>query len=129
MTGDLSKADVNRIISMLHDSLEDAIKGIDVLLEESKEFEPEKVQELRGHLMSKLGKEDADTEKLKKLMGLIATEGAVIEILKEDAEEWIKLIDAIEEHVRNAKGSGSSTAKDLKELEALSTKIKGLIRS
>jgi len=130
MADNLKEADINRLIAMLHDSLEDAIKGMGVLLDEAKEFDKGNVEELRDHVASRLGKEDADSEKLLKLMGLISTEGAVIEILKEDAEEWLKLIGAIDEQINNIKkSSGVVDKKDIRELEALSKKIKGLIRS
>lgn len=130
MARDLREVDIDRLIAMLHDSLEDAVKGMDALLEESKELDAGGIKELRDHVASRLGNEDADTDRLLKLMGLLSTEEAVIEILKEDAEEWLKLIGAIDEQIKNIKKDGGKIdKKDIMELEALSKKIKGLIRS
>ncbi|MDE1832868.1 MAG: hypothetical protein KGH58_00435 [Candidatus Micrarchaeota archaeon] len=129
MAGYLKGVEIDKLISMLHESLEDAIKGMGVLIDEAKELDTGRVEELRDHVASRLGREDADAKRLLKLMSLISTEGAVIEILKEDAEEWLKLINVIDEHIKSVKDGSSIDDKDIKELEALSKKIKGMLRA
>jgi len=125
---DIKNITLGKLLTMLHDSLSEAIKGMDAMLQEDKDIDTDQIKELRDHVVSRLGQEDADTKKLLKLMGLMITESAVLELIKADAEEWVKLLDAVENNLVDMGKSGKISTKDIEELKNVTRQLKGLMR-
>ncbi|MDE1810843.1 MAG: hypothetical protein KGH66_02280 [Candidatus Micrarchaeota archaeon] len=125
---EIKNISLGKLLTMLHDSLSEAIKGIDAMLKEDKEVDTDDIKELRDHIIERLGKEDADTKKLLKLMGLMMTESAVLELIKSDAEEWVHLLDAVEDNVVDASKRGHIDKEEVEELRSLTKKARELIR-
>jgi len=86
---------------------------------------------LRTHINYKLGKKEEvyDNQKLLKLLNLFSEDKAVLEIVREDAEEWLELLNAIEENIT---GGGrkltQSERREVKQIGELTSQIKHLIR-
>ncbi len=63
------------------------------------------------------------------MLDLFATDKAVLEIIREDADEWIQLLESIENNIKG--GSGEITPKEeeeIKQIGKLTSEIKTLIR-
>lgn len=131
MSKEVRELSLDSLFDNLHRLMSNLVKDIDSVIEDNKEVGLNDVRELREHISSRLNKKEEiqDNEKLLKLLNLFSEDKAVLEIIREDAEEWVELLDAIEDNIRS---SGlpltKSEQKEIKEIKRLTTEIKSLIR-
>ena len=131
MSNDLRNLSLDNLFGKLHGLMVNLVKDVDSVLEDNKEVGMGSVKELREHITAKLSKNEEiqDNDKLLKLLNLFSEDRAVLEIIREDAEEWVQLLNAIEE---NIKGSGATLTKkeqeEIHEINRLTSEIKTLIR-
>ena len=131
MANDIKSMSLDGLFNRLHSLMVNLVKDIDSVIEDNRDVGMESVRELRDHISYKLSRNEEiqDNQKILKLLNLFSEDKAVIEIIREDAEEWVELLDAIEGNIR---GSGVSLTKreqdEIKEIERLTSEIKGMIR-
>jgi transcriptional regulator of heat shock response len=131
MSKEVRELSLDSLFERLHRLMSNLVKDIDSVIEDNKEVGMADVRELREHISTRLNKKEEikDNEKLLKLLNLFSEDKAVLEIIREDAEEWVDLLDAIEESIR-ATGLPltNSEQNEIKEIKRLTAEIKSLIR-
>jgi len=125
-----SNLSIDNLFSKLHNMMRDLVRDIDSVIQDNREIGMGDIRELRDHINHRLSKKEEieDNQKILKLLNLFSEDKAVIEIIREDAEEWVQLLESIEE---NMKLSGNLTPKEkeeVKEIKRLTTEIKAMIR-
>lgn len=131
MVKDFRDLSLDSLFNKLHSLMQNLAKDVDSVIEDNKEVGMDSIKDLRDHINYKLTKKEEilDNEKLLKVLNLFSEDKAVLEIIKEDAEEWVELLDAIEQSIGGS--GGDLTAKEKREIEQinkLTTEIKSLIR-
>lgn len=122
---------LSALVSRLHDAIVEFIEDIDQLIEENKQMGYDEIKQLRSHIIARLEKreEEADNKKILNLLDLFTTNKAVIELVKEDSEEWINLIEALEKRLDKPESAITEEEKeDLERIKVLTTEIKAMIR-
>ncbi len=131
MVKDLRELSLDSLFGKLHGLMINLVRDMDSVIEDNKAVSMEGIRDLRQHINYKLGKKEEiqDNEKLLKVLNLFSEDRAVLEIIREDAEEWVELLNAIEESI---KGNGGDLTKreeqEIKEINRLTNQIKSLIR-
>jgi hypothetical protein len=131
MAKNLQESSLAVLFENLHNLMINLVRDVDSVIEDNKGVSIDDVRELRDHISHRLSKNEeiADNGKLLKVLNLFSEDKAVIEIIREDAEEWIDLLDSIEGNIR---GSGGSLTKkeqeEIRQINKLTKEIKGLIR-
>ncbi len=128
MAENLHELSMDELLEKLRKMIEELVSGVDRVLDENKELGLEAVGELRDHISSRFNESNGiqDREKLLKLLGLFIEDTAALEIIREDAEEWVKLLNAIEESM--VRGSVQLSEKEIEEIGKLTSDIRNLIR-
>jgi transcriptional regulator of heat shock response len=131
MANDVKELSLDGLFSKLHGLMVNLVRDIDSVLEDNMEISMDSVRELRSHITTKLNRNEEieDNKKLLKLLNLFSEDRAVLEIIKEDSDEWVELLEAIEESI-NERGPNltKSEQKEIKEINRLTSEIKSLIR-
>lgn len=119
------------LFDKLHSLMVNLVKDVDSVIEDNREVSMDRIKELRDHINHKLSRNEEihDNQRLLKVLNLFSEDRAVLEIIREDADEWVDLLNAIE---RNISDSGVSLTKreqeEIKEINRLTSEIKSLIR-
>jgi len=131
MANDVKELSLDGLFSKLHGLMVNLVRDIDSVLEDNMEISMDSVRELRSHITTKLNRNEEieDNKKLLKLLNLFSEDRAVLEIIKEDSDEWVELLEAIEESI-NERGPNltKSEQKEIKEINRITSEIKSLIR-
>lgn len=131
MAIDFRNMSLDSLFGRLHGLMVNLVKDVDSVIDDNKAVSMDTVKELRDHINFKLGKKEEiyENEKLLKLLNLFAEDKAVLEIIREDAEEWVQLLEAIEESINERGGNLTKQEKnEVKEIRKLTSEIKTLIR-
>lgn len=132
MVKDIKDLSLDSLFARLHQLMSNLVSDIDGVLEDNKEMGMNDIRALREHINYRLGKREevSDNQKILRLLNLFSEDKAVIEIIREDAEEWLELLEAIESNIVGD-GSKRLTARErteVKEINRLTGQIKQLIR-
>lgn len=130
MENDLKESSLDSLFGKLHGLMVNLVRDVDSVIEDNKEMSMDSIRGLRDHINYKLSKKEeiADNEKLLKLLNLFSEDKAVIEIIREDSEEWVKLLEAIEKGLSSNGAVTAREKKEIKEIKRLTGEIKQLIR-
>jgi regulator of replication initiation timing len=123
---------LDSLIGKLHSMLTTFAGDIEDMIEENEEVTVDDIRELRQKIQERLDKNEeiTDNQKLLTMLDLFATDKAVLEIIREDADEWIALLESIEDNIKGSSGGEITPEeeKEIKEIGKLTTEIKTLIR-
>jgi len=129
---DMHDLSLDSLFGRLHSLMLNLVGDIDSVIEDNKEVGIEEVRTLRDHINYKLGRKEEvyDNQKLLKLLNLFSEDKAVIEIIREDAGEWLELLSAIEESIKGdgSKRLSASEKEEVRQIGKLTSQIKSLIR-
>ena len=131
MREELSKISLSRLFSILTDSMTRMVEGLKGLVKRNEIVDDNTVRELREHIKNRLaiGEEKVDNQNILKLLDLFSENKEVIEFIKEEAEEWLDLVEAIEKHIESGdKVLSEKEQEEVKELKELTDKIKHTLR-
>ena len=131
MREELSKISLSRLFSILTDSMTRMVEGLRGLIKNNEVVDDNTVRELREHIKNRLavGEERVDNQNILKLLDLFSENKEVIEFIKEEAEEWLDLVEAIEKHVESGdKVLTEKEQEEVRELKELTDKIKHTLR-
>lgn len=97
----LRKLSLNELVGLLGEQIASFSRGIDKLIDKNKEFNTNDIDQLRDHIKNRLesGTERAENEKLLKLVNLFSDDKKALSLIREDVDEWLEFLDAIDEHV------------------------------
>ena len=128
ITDGFKKLSLGELFSKLHDSIVSFVKELGETIEANRSISQADIQTLRNFIRDKMErKEDTvENEKLLKLLNLFATEKVVLEILKDDADEWLEFLQAIREYVDEGKIELSD--RERKEIDKLTNDISKYLR-
>ncbi|MDE1871423.1 MAG: hypothetical protein KGI06_04265 [Candidatus Micrarchaeota archaeon] len=123
---------LDALFSKLHGLMVNLVNDIDSVIEDNKEIGMDAIKELRDEISGRPEGSDGakDSDRLLKILNLFSEDKAVIEIIREDAEEWLELLDAIENSIKSQ--GATLTPDDLQEINAikqLKTEVKHLVRT
>lgn len=121
---------LNDLIDQFVDALEDFLSGMENVLEINKSPKGDEITQLRNHITLRMnrGEEIADNKLILQMLDLLSKDQAVLQIVKKDAEEWIKMLEAIEDQIGGQKPSTPREKEEIKKIESLVTDIKALAR-
>jgi hypothetical protein len=131
MREELSKISLSRLFSILTDSMTRMVEGLKGLVKRNEIVDDNTVRELREHIKNRLavGEEKVDNQNILKLLDLFSENKEVIEFIKEEAEEWLDLVEAIEKHIESGdKVLSEKEQEEVRELKELTDKIKHTLR-
>ena len=103
MREELEKISLGKLFSILTESMTKMVDGLRGLVSSNNRVEDREIRELREHIKERLdkGEEQVDNQKILKLLNLFSENKEVIEFIKEETEEWLELVEAIEKHVES----------------------------
>jgi ElaB/YqjD/DUF883 family membrane-anchored ribosome-binding protein len=118
------------LLSQLHKSILDLTKNLDQLIDSDSRHSKAEIQELREHIRARLvRKEDElDNKKLLELLDLFATNDAAMRIIREDADEWLEFIEALEYRLKQGEAATSEMKTEVREISRLTSEIKDTLR-
>ncbi|MDE1868348.1 MAG: hypothetical protein KGH60_00040 [Candidatus Micrarchaeota archaeon] len=122
---------LNDLIMRLHSAIRTFVKDIDEVVAHNQNAKLDEINELRDHINERLkAQEDIpDRDKILELLDLLVEDKAVLELVREDAEEWVRLLDAIEISVADEELELTAEQQEqVKKIGELSAKIKELVR-
>jgi hypothetical protein len=124
-------APLEKLFGRLHQLMVNLVGDIDSVIEDNEELTVSKIKELRDHINYRLGRNEEihDNRELLKVLNLLSEDKAVIEIIREDAQEWLDLLESIEASLKDrGVDLTSEQKKQMADIKRLTSEIKGLIR-
>ena len=122
---------LSNLFGSLHEAMLNFVKSLDSLIKENKDISLEDIKTLRDHIKERLqdSEEITDKQKLLKLLDLFSTDRAVVELMKEEAEEWLEMLEAIEDNISNQEGELNAQEKEeIEKIHKLTAEIKAVLR-
>lgn len=122
---------LGNLFGSLHETMLNFVKSLDSLIAENKAITLDDIKTLRGYIKEKLAGNERidDKQKLLRLLDLFATDRAVIELMKEEAEEWVEMLEAIESSISSQDKELTEQEKDeVEKINQLTAEIKAMIR-
>ncbi len=133
MANDLIELSLGNLIRRLHNAIVDFIGAVDETIRRDRSVSVDEIRTLREHIRQKLQRNDEieDNMQLLKVLDLFSSNSAVIELIREDAEDWLKFLDDIEKSMEH-KGKGGNLSdderKELADIRRLTGEIKVMLR-
>lgn len=131
MVKEIRELSLDGLFDKLHKLMSSLVGDVESVIEDNKEVGMSDIRDLREHISERLSKKEEiqDNEKILKLLNLFSEDKAVLEIIREDAQEWVELLEAIEQNIRSSGVDLTPRERnEIKEINRLTTEIKGLIR-
>ncbi len=129
----LMSVTLDGLLGKLHSALQTFAEDVQDIIEENEALTVEDIRYLRKKIQERLDKNEeiTDNQKLLAMLDLFATDKAVLEIIREDADDWIALLEDIEDNIKGGAEGRELAPEEKKEIEdigKLTTEIKTLIR-
>jgi hypothetical protein len=122
---------LNELIGSLHDTMRSFALGLERIIDANTEKGEKETLELIGRISDRLkaGHEVADNAKVIELLNLLVKDQHALKIAKQSAGEWLKMLDAIEQHIE-ARGSVPTARErsELKKINALTAELRRFMR-
>ena len=121
----LKKLSLNELIAALQDQIVSFSRGIDRLIDKNNELNTAEIDQLRDYIKSRLeaGKERAENERLLKLVNLFSDDKKALGLIREDVDEWLEFLHAVDEHI-----GGDSRSVDTEQLRKDLNKLRMELR-
>lgn len=121
---------VNEIIKKLYNSVKSFVKGMESVVGINDKYNKDEIDELKTHLTEKLnrGEEVTDNSKLIDLLEILSKDQTVMHIIKDDAEEWLEMLEAIESSINSKKELSPEEKKEVKQINKMTMSIKDFLR-
>lgn len=121
----LKKLSLNELIAALQDQIISFSREIDRLIDKNSELNTTEIDQLRNHIKSRLeaGEERAENERLLKLVNLFSDDKKALSLIREDVDEWLGFLDAVDGHI-----GGDSKSVDTEQLRRDLTKLRMELR-
>lgn len=127
----LSELSLGALFGRLQASIKSFARSLDEAVEGNKQVPPADIEQLRDHIKERLdsGEEIEDNKKLLKMLDLFRNDRAVMLVIKQDAEEWLAMLDAIEKNLAS-KGEALDEAEseELEEVRSAAAEVKQILR-
>ncbi|MCL5412490.1 MAG: hypothetical protein M1474_02520 [Candidatus Marsarchaeota archaeon] len=126
----LKRLTLNELLGRLSSSLRGFAAELASAVDRNRGISMDDLAHLRDHITRKLseGVETAENRKLLSVLDLVATDKAVVEAIKKNADDWLAFLDAIEDNIRGRESLSESERLDLERIERLTAEIRRLLR-
>jgi hypothetical protein len=127
---DIRQLSVSDLITRLHESVSSFVAGMENVVSMNRQEPTEEISELRGHILDRLknGEEITDNRKLIGFLDLLSKDQAVLELVKDDAKDWLEIIETIEQQIASRKPLTPGETAELRKIKSMAGELKVLIR-
>lgn len=127
---DIKNLSVNDIIKKLYESVKSFAKGMESVVGMNDEVGRGEINELKSHLTEKLNKGDevTDNSKLIQLLDILSKDQSIMHVIKDDAEDWLEMLEAIENNIKNKGELNMQEKKEVKQINKMTSSIKDFLR-
>jgi len=127
---DVRELSVNDLIHRLHESVNSFVAGMENVVSMNKREPPDEISELRGHIIERLkgGEEITDNRRLIGFLDLLSKDQAVLELVKDDAKDWLEIIETIEKQMESRKPLTKTETAEIRKIRKMAVELKDLIR-
>lgn len=122
---------IGSLFGKLHEAIVSFVANLNDLVEENREVPLSEIRELREHIKQRLNSNESidDNQKLMKLLDLFSTDKAVIELVRDEAQDWLDMLEAIENSFPKDRSQLTQGQRDeIRKVEVLTSQVKALIR-
>ncbi|MEM0201460.1 MAG: hypothetical protein QXD23_03580 [Candidatus Micrarchaeaceae archaeon] len=122
---------LSELIKKLYDSIKTFSSNMEKITEMNKKVSHSDIIELKEHVINKLnkGEEVEDNKKLIDLLNILSKDQSIIQIIKDEADEWINLLNAIEKNIKSGDRELTETEqKEIKQIESMTISMKEFLR-
>ncbi|MCL4411315.1 hypothetical protein M1329_00020 [Candidatus Marsarchaeota archaeon] len=122
---------LGELLSRLHSAVRQFVSDLDAIIDRNKNVGVDDIRGLRASVTERLraGNDEVENKKLLEVLDLLSMDKTVIALMKDDAEEWLDFIDAIESHIASGEYKATEAEKEeLARMRELTARISGLIR-
>ena len=130
-TNDMRSLSLGELLSKLHSAVRQFVSDLDAVIERNMRVSTDDIRSLRAGVTERLraGKDEVENRKLLEVLDLLSMDKTVIGLMKDDAEEWLEFIDAVESHIASGEYKASDEEKEeLARMRELTARISGLLR-
>ena len=130
-TNDMRSLSLGELLSKLHSAVRQFVSDLDAVIERNMRVSTDDIRSLRASVTERLraGKDEVENKKLLEVLDLLSMDKTVIGLMKDDAEEWLEFIDAVESHIASGEYKASDEEKEeLARMRELTARISGLLR-
>ena len=130
-TNDMRSLSLGELLSKLHSAVRQFVSDLDAVIERNMRVSTDDIRSLRAGVTERLraGKDEVENRKLLEVLDLLSMDKTVIGLMKDDAEEWLEFIDAVESHIASGEYKASGEEKEeLARMRELTARISGLLR-
>ncbi len=130
-TNDMRSLSLGELLSKLHSAVRQFVSDLDAVIERNMRVSTDDIRSLRAGVTERLraGKDEVENKKLLEVLDLLSMDKTVIGLMKDDAEEWLEFIDAVESHIASGEYRASGEEKEeLARMRELTARISGLLR-
>ena len=130
-TNDMRSLSLGELLSRLHSAVRQFVSDLDAVIERNMRVSTDDIRSLRAGVTERLraGKDEVENRKLLEVLDLLSMDKTVIGLMKDDAEEWLEFIDAVESHIASGEYRASGEEKEeLARMRELTARISGLLR-
>ncbi|MGC8479777.1 MAG: hypothetical protein ACP5M9_03890 [Candidatus Micrarchaeia archaeon] len=125
------KLSLNDLIKRFYDSIKSFARSMEKVTEINKTVNYGEIKELKEHITKRLdsGENLEDNKKLISALDLLSKDQSILNIIKDDAEDWIDMLEAIERSIAEpGKKLDKKEMSEVKKIEELSGSIKKFLR-
>ncbi len=121
---------VSDLISRLHDAIASFIKNIEDAVDMNNKADMDEIITIRDHITKKLqnGEDIKDNTKIIELLDLLSRDKMILEVVKDDASEWLDILEAIEGQMAGHRPMSEQDKQELIKINAMTGELKELIR-
>lgn len=133
MASDATGVSFGSLIERFHRAIVDFVGAIDETIKQDRSVGAHEIRQLRDHIQQRLQNNESpdDNKQLLKVLDLFVSNSAVIELIREDAEDWLRFLDDIEKSIEqksHGEGLSDDELKELRDIKRLTGEIKELMR-
>jgi uncharacterized Fe-S cluster-containing protein len=132
MAIDLKGFSLSQLLAKLHGAILELIDAMGSAIKQNNKINSEEIEQLREHIVDRLRKNEEieDNMKLIQILDLFKKDSAVMELVNEDAEDWLDFINTIEERLKRGPDDEleEDELRDIEQIKRLTGEIKAIIR-
>jgi len=123
---------LNELILRLHKLITEFTETLDTLIDHNKTINYKEINELRTLIKTRIrrGEDIEDNKKLLNLLELFSSNKSILELIREDVDEWIDFIEAIDKLVNDKKLIlNKEEIEDIEKIKQLNLNLKTILRA
>ncbi len=121
---------LNDLIGNFADMIKSFLTGMENVIDINRRPNNNEIAQLRSHIIERMnrGEEITDNKLILQLLDLLSKDQMVLQIVKEDVEEWVDMLEAIDDQISNQKPNTKEEKEEIQKISILTAEIKALVR-